>query len=348
MALSDVVYNELQSLKDLPARPDYHPEKWTWDHSAYVTHELRQWTEDGSREQLELLIVAALHDIGKIPTFDRKSEENGGYITSYGHAEKSTVYWDAVAEPLTEDTDLRSDVIRWLIKEHMNLKFSDRMNDRKLHEKKKEAQSLGDRVWTMGQLFKEADDMPAFFDRHGLDYRENVHASDDHLEPLDRHKEAIEFFEGVVESIINDIRSWEDQGDGSKELIVIRGVPGSGKSTFAEPIAGSYGEVFEADDYFYEHGEGSGYDFDPSKLGEAHDWCKDRVESAMRDRGVQRVVLSNTSTRVWEFLPYVSLAAKFGYRVHSIVKENRHRGESTKDIPESSINKMRDRFEIRL
>lgn len=347
MALSDVVYNELQSLKDLPARPDYHPEKWTWDHSAYVTHELRQWTEDGSREQLELLIVAALHDIGKLPTFDRKSEENGGYITSYGHAEKSAVYWNAISEALTDGTDLRPGVIKWLIENHMDIKFSDRMNDRKLHEKKKEAQALGDRVWTMGQLFKEADDMPAFFDRHGLDYRENVHASDDHLEPLDRHEEAIEFFEGVVESIVNDIRIWEDQGDGSKELIIVRGVPGSGKSTFAESIAGPYGEVFEADDYFYEHGD-SGYDFDPSKLGDAHEWCRNRVESAMRDRGVQRVVLSNTSTRVWEFLPYVSLAAKFGYRVHSIVKENRHRGKSTKDIPKNSINKMKDRFEIRL
>lgn len=347
MALSDVIANSVSDTFDLKQRKDYHPEVYVGQHLSYTTYSLKKWTENGSREQLELLMVGAFHDLGKIPTTDRKSEENGGYITSYGHAEKSTVYWDAVAEPLTENTDLRSDVIRWLIKEHMNIKFSDRMNDRKLHEKKKEAEALGDRVWLMGQFFKEADDMPAFFDRHGLDYRENVHASDDHLEPLDRHGGAIEFFKGVVESIVNDIRSWEDQGDGSKELIIVRGAPGSGKSTFAESIAGSYGEVFEADDYFYEHGD-SGYDFEPSKLGEAHDWCKDRVESAMRDRGVQRVVLSNTSTRVWEFLPYVSLAAKFGYRVHSIVKENRHRGESTKDIPESSVKKMRDRFETRL
>ena len=347
MALSDVVYNELQSLKDLPARPDYHPEKWTWDHSAYVTHELRQWTEDGSREQLELLIVAALHDIGKLPTFDRKSEENGGYITSYGHAEKSTVYWDAVAEPLTEDTDLRSDVIRWLIKEHMNIKFSDRMNDRKLHEKKKEAQALGDRVWTMGQLFKEADSMINFFENHNLDYRKNVDASDDHLDPLDRHDGAIEYFEKFIERMINDIRNWEDSGDGSKELVIVRGVPGCGKSTFAKMLSRGHGKVFEADDYFYEHGD-SEYNFDSSKLGEAHEWCRNRVESAMRDQGIPNVVVSNSSSQVWEFLPYVSLAAKYGYRVHSVLKENRHNSDSVHEVPENVCNKMRNRFEIRL
>lgn len=348
MALSDVIANSFEGLWNLPQRADFHFERNVGAHQAYVCHELKEWTENGSREQLELLMVGAFHDLGKISTTDRKSEENGGYITSYGHAEKSTVYWDAVAEALTKDTNLRSDVIRWLIKEHMNLKFSDRMNDRKLHEKKKEAQALGDRVWTMGQLFKEADDMPAFFDRHGLDYREDVDPSDDHLEPLDRHEEAIEFFEGVVESIINNIRSWEDQGDGSKELIIIRGVPGAGKSTFADSISGPHGEVFESDDYFYEHGEGSGYDFDPSKLGEAHEWCRSRVESAMRDRGVQRVIVANSSSRVWEFLSYVSMAGKYGYRVNSLIKENRHRGTSTKSVPQNTVNKMKDRFEIRL
>jgi len=347
MALSDVIANSFKDLWDLPQRADFHPERNVGAHQAYVCHELKEWTENGSREQLELLMTGAFHDLGKIPTTDRKSPKNGGYITSYGHAQKSVVYWDSIKEPLTSGSDIRPEVVRWIIKEHMNLKFSDRMNDRKLHEKKKEAQALGDRVWTMGQLFVEADDMPAFFDRHGLDYRENVHASDDHLEPLDRHEEAIEFFEGVVESIVNDIRSWENQGDGSKELIIVRGVPGSGKSNFAKMHSGSYGKVFEADDYFYEHGD-SGYDFDPSKLGDAHDWCRARVESAMRDQGIPKVVVSNSSSQVWEFLPYVSLAAKYGYRVHSIICENRHQGESIHDVPEKTIEKMKSRFEIRL
>lgn len=344
MALSDVIANSFDELFEIPQRADYHPEKWVGVHEAYVWFQLHQMLE--GRERREMTLVAAFHDIGKIPTTDRKAEDKGGYITSYGHAEKSVVYWNAVSDALTKGTDLRADVIRWLIENHMDLKFSDRMNDRTLHEKKKEAESLGNDVWRMGQYFKQADDMLNFFDAYGLEYRENVEAGDDHLDPLDRHEEAIGRFGDFVDEIINDIRSWEDPGDGSKEMIIVRGVPGCGKTTFAEMIATPNGQVFETDEYFYEHGE-SGYDFDPSKLGEAHEWCRQQVEEAL-ENGVPRVVVSNTSTQVWEMLPYVRMAAEHGYRVHSIIKENRHRGESTHDVPDSACNKMENRFEFRL
>ncbi len=343
MALSDLLEGEFDALRSLNQRRDYHPEAWVFDHEAYVAHSLRQMTEDGSREQRELLLVAAFHDIGKIPTTDRKAEDSGGYITSYGHAEKSRRYWDAVA-PAFEDFGVRTDVVGWLIENHMDLKFSDRMKERTLHEKKQEAKGLGQRVWTMGQLFKQADDMLAFFDNHGLEYREDAHASDDHLEPLDRHEEAIGRFEDLVEDLINQIRSWETSADGSKEFVVVRGVPGCGKTTFAEMIAGSNGQVFETDEYFEtDHG----YDFDPSKLGEAHEWCRNQVEKAMQD-GVQTVVLANTSSCVWEFIDYYRMAAENGYRAHSVIKENRHGGDSEHGVPDSVCNKMENRFEVRL
>jgi hypothetical protein len=341
MALSDLIAGEFEKLKSLYQRADYHPERNVFDHEAYVAHSLRKMTEDGSREQIELLLVAAFHDIGKIPTTDRKAD--GGYITSYGHAEKSRVYWDAVA-PAFENLDVRTEVVGWLIENHMDLKFSDRMKERTLHEKKQEAKALGDRVWTMGQLFKQADDMLAFFENNGLDYREDADAADDHLEPLDRHEEAIGRFENLVDLILNDIRSWESPADGSKEFIVVRGVPGCGKTTFAEMIAGSNGQVFETDEYFETD---SGYDFDPSELPKAHEWCKRQVEEAMED-GVQTVVLSNTSSRVWEFIEYYRMAGEYGYRAHSVVKENRHGSESEHGVPESTCNQMRNRFEIRL
>jgi len=341
MALSDLLKGEFNALRSLNQRRDYHPEAWVFDHEAYVAHSLRQMTEDGSREQIELLLVAAFHDIGKIPTTDRKNGD--GYITSYGHAEKSRVYWDAVA-PAFESLDVRTEVVGWLIENHMDLKFSDRMKERTLHEKKQEAKAFGDRVWTMGQLFKQADDMLAFFENNGLDYRENADAADDHLEPLDRHEEAIGRFENLIDLILNDIRSWESPADGSKEFVVVRGVPGCGKTTFAEMIAGFNGQVFETDEYFETD---SGYDFDPSELGEAHEWCKRQVEEAMQD-GVQTVVLANTSSCVWEFIDYYRMAAENGYRPHAVVKENRHGSESVHGVPNNVCNKMRNRFEIRL
>lgn len=343
MSLSQVIWDQFSRLRDLPQRADYHPEKYVFDHEAYVAHSLRTWTEDGSREQMELLLVAAFHDIGKIPTTDRKSEDSGGYITSYGHAEKSALYWDVVSDAFCEDTDLRADVIRWLIREHMNIKFTDRMNENTLHNKKKEAENLGDRVWTMGKLFKQADDMIAFFDNHGLDYREDAEASDDHLEPLDRHEEAIGRFKNLVDDIVGILENWEAPHD-NKDLVLVRGVPGSGKTTFAEMIQGPHGRIVATDDFFYENGA---FNFDASKLGEAHEWCRSEVESSMKN-GLPRIVVHNTFTQVWEFLRYYALAARYGYRVHSVIKENRHGGESVHGVPESKVNQMRDRFETRL
>jgi len=349
MALSDVIENELHSLKKLRQRADFHPEIFVWDHEAMVSHSLRQWTEDGSREQRELMLVAAFHDIGKIPTTDRKAEDKGGYITSYGHAKKSKVYWDAVA-PAFEDMDVRIDVIGWLIKEHMNLKFSDRMNENKLHNKKKEAENLGDRVWTMGQLFKKADDMIAFFERNNMDYHENAEASDDHLEPLERHEEAIGRFEDLVDDIVETISNWEEPYD-NKELIFLRGVPGSGKTTVADMMTGPHGEVFETDEFFYD--ENDTYNFDASKLGEAHEWCRNQVEDAMTGEGPMNggtspVIVSNTSSQMWEMIDYFRMAAENGYRVHTIITENRHNSDSVHGVPDSACNKMRNRFEIRL
>ena len=61
-----------------------------------------------------------------------------------------------------------------------------------------------------------------------------------------------------------------------KELFLLRGLPGSGKSTLAESIGGIW---VEADQYFINK-EGE-YQFDASKLKEAHKYCHARVEHAM-------------------------------------------------------------------
>ena len=60
-----------------------------------------------------------------------------------------------------------------------------------------------------------------------------------------------------------------------KNLYLVRGVPGAGKSTFAKNLGCTH---FETDEFFMVDGE---YKFDPSKLKEAHAWCLDQVELAM-------------------------------------------------------------------
>lgn len=132
----------------------------------------------------------------------------------------------------------------------------------------------------------------------------------------------------------------------AKELFLLRGLPGSGKSTLAAQLGGS---LVEADRYFMQYGD---YKFDASKLKEAHAWCRDQVRKWMEvdnaGYDVDRIVVSNTFTQEWEMKPYYELAEKYGYRVYSIVVENRHGGKNVHNVPDEAIDKMRKRFEIKL
>lgn len=109
--------------------------------------------------------------------------------------------------------------------------------------------------------------------------------------------------------------------------------------------------IFEADKYpgFYVNWV---YTFNPALLPQAHDYCKRMVESAMDrskyEHGYDKLVVSNTFTQEWEMKPYFDLAKKYGYRVHTLIVENRHGNKSIHDVPDESIEKMKKRFEIKL
>ena len=134
-----------------------------------------------------------------------------------------------------------------------------------------------------------------------------------------------------------------------KNLYIVRGLPGSGKSTFARSIAKSY-QIFEADQFFMKKGE---YNFDPTKLKEAHQDCKQRVANRMRENlfnsiFFNNIVVSNTFTQEWEMKFYRNIARRYGYKVHTIIVENRHYGTNIHGVPEDKLQVMEDRFEIKL
>jgi predicted kinase len=130
-----------------------------------------------------------------------------------------------------------------------------------------------------------------------------------------------------------------------KILILLRGLPGSGKSTLAKLLVNKDYAHKEADMFFVD-GEGN-YKFEPSKIKDAHAWCKDETEFLMKYEH-SPVVVSNTFTQEWEMDSYYELAKKYGYQVHSVISENRHGGENSHGVPEDKLVMMKNRFEIKL
>lgn len=128
-------------------------------------------------------------------------------------------------------------------------------------------------------------------------------------------------------------------------LILIRGVPGAGKSTLAELIHDSRMSIgkesawLEADQFFIQP-DGT-YKFDKARIQDAHAWCKERTKLFM-SLGTPQVIVSNTFCQDWQIEPYYRLALKFEYRVQEIILRSEF--GSIHNIPEETMEKFRKNF----
>lgn len=122
-------------------------------------------------------------------------------------------------------------------------------------------------------------------------------------------------------------------------LVLIRGLPGSGKTTMAKTLEMVGFVHCEADHYF--EGAGGSYNFNRELLGAAHEECLDRAELAMR--ASRPVVVANTFTQRWEMDPYIKAASQFGYEVRVIEAKGSY--QSVHGVPADAIERMRQRWE---
>jgi predicted kinase len=137
----------------------------------------------------------------------------------------------------------------------------------------------------------------------------------------------------------------EKEGD----LILLRGLPGSGKSTLAKIIlqlpTNTEPEVLSADDFFVD--SDGNYNFDVTKIREAHNYCQFRCSERMRQQK-SKIVVANTFTQEWEMEPYFTMAERYNYRIHTVIVENRHDSKNVHNVPEEKIEQMVNRFQIKL
>ena len=122
-----------------------------------------------------------------------------------------------------------------------------------------------------------------------------------------------------------------------KTLYIVRGLPGSGKSSLAKKVTEI---VYSADDFFTnKKGE---YNFNVKLLGKAHEWCWGKVRDAMY-LGVEAVAVANTFTQAWEAEKYYQIAEEYGYSVFVIECQNDY--GNVHDVPQESIDAMTERWE---
>jgi predicted kinase len=122
-----------------------------------------------------------------------------------------------------------------------------------------------------------------------------------------------------------------------KTLYIVRGLPGSGKSSLAKKVTEL---VYSADDFFTnKKGE---YNFNAKLLGKAHEWCWGKVRDAMFI-GANAVAVANTFTQAWEAEKYYQIAEEYGYSVFVIECQNDF--GNVHDVPQESIDAMKERWE---
>jgi len=113
----------------------------------------------------------------------------------------------------------------------------------------------------------------------------------------------------------------------NNEIVLIRGLPGSGKTTLANSM-NSYRHL-EADQFLEVNGE---YVYDASKVKLAHDWCVSTAKECL-EQGLN-VVVSNTFVRLWEMQRYIDHG--FPFRII----EMKEKYQNIHGVPQEKIDLM--------
>ncbi|KAJ8716572.1 hypothetical protein PYW07_003199 [Mythimna separata] len=147
-----------------------------------------------------------------------------------------------------------------------------------------------------------------------------------------------------------------DHNQGNRTLILMRGVPGSGKSYLARQLVdmmvgaspNNYKtHILTTDDYFMVRGQ---YQYDKYKLSDAHSWNHNRARNAITS-GLSPVIIDNTNIELWEMEPYLKEGVKNGYIIQVVEaktpwakKASQLARKNVHNVPMVNIKRMLDNY----
>jgi predicted kinase len=132
----------------------------------------------------------------------------------------------------------------------------------------------------------------------------------------------------------------------NKNLILLRGLPGSGKSRLAKTLAENKWPVFSVDDYFTNPQTGE-YHFEFDKNHLAYKACEASCRNAMLNN-TEKIFIDNTFTLAWELEPYFNLASEFNYTLFVCTVENYHKQKNIHGVSDEQIEKMAAKYRVKL
>jgi predicted kinase len=150
---------------------------------------------------------------------------------------------------------------------------------------------------------------------------------------------------------------------GVRNLYILRGLPGSGKSTYARkrwPLMRADRFIWPAEekrtlpvcvsiDHEFTNLSGE-YVWEAKRVGQAAAAANSRIVRLLRD-GVPEVIVDNTHSRLWEYHLALDLAGAFGYEVEIIslfdggCTDEELFSRCTHNVPLDIISAQRERWE---
>lgn len=136
--------------------------------------------------------------------------------------------------------------------------------------------------------------------------------------------------------------------ENKKIILIMIGLPGSGKSTFARHVKydGLPKYILSQDDYLY---DGFGvYKWSPQSVQKSVKWNFDRFTKAVEDESDKVIIVDNTNLKKSYIKKYAELGIKHGYQVYLIFMEEDDKKvlmkRGTHNVPESTMDKMITNF----